>query len=167
MNNEINCITSCPISYFSDSANSKCISCLSSCNTCTKSSKICSSCSSIRTLVKGTCQCLEKYSHSNGECYDCESSCATCSGPDSDDCLTCIKGLYLEPNNNTCLSSCDPGYYGNSTVYKCLKCDDSCLECDGSLYTDCLSCATNYLQYDPNLEFQDFTCVSTCPSIIL
>ena len=33
--------------------------------------------------------------HSNGECYECESSCATCSGADSDECLTCIDGLYL------------------------------------------------------------------------
>ena len=95
MNNEVDCVTSCPTSYYSDSVNSKCTSCLNSCKTCNENPKICSSCSSIRILAKGTCQCLEKYLHSNGECYDCDSSCATCSGADSDECLTCANDLYL------------------------------------------------------------------------
>ena len=75
----------------------------------------------------------------SGTCHDCDGSCKTCSGPNSNQCLSCVDGKYLS----------------GSSSKTCAACHSSCATCDGPLETDCLTCNTE--DY-----FVDGSCVTYC-----
>lgn len=54
-------------------------------------------------------------------------------------CQQCITGYYLY--NNTCLSTCPDGYYGN--INRCDRCINPCRTCRNMTY--CLTCISNFL----------------------
>lgn len=73
-------------------------------------------------------------------CNPCTAGCTFCA--DSGICQTCIGGYYL--TNGVCMScgtgcnmcvgqdctSCNEKYTLNATMHSCMKCDDTCRECD-------------------------------------
>jgi len=59
----------------------------------------------------------------------CHSSCRTCNGPNSNECLACRKGFYLDP------------------MASCLVCGSGCAECQ-DLTGDCLLCIAGYIYPD-------------------
>lgn len=58
--------------------------------------------------------------------------------------------------NGKCDTKCTSGYYPDDNTRTCLKCDDSCLECDGGEPNQCTKCDS------PNI-LDSKTCVSQCP----
>jgi proprotein convertase subtilisin/kexin type 5 len=72
-------------------------------------------------------------------------------------------GLYLYPGNNTCVLNCPTtNYYTDSTLNKCVPCDNKCLVCWGPA-TNCTSCTTS----GPNQGYYLSTnrsCLSNCPN---
>lgn len=77
------------------------------------------------------------------KCEACDSQCITCYGYGITKCISCngANGYYLQ--NTTCVLDCDPGYYKNSTLFQCLKCQGLCSTCLGSA-TTCTGCISGY-----------------------
>lgn len=55
LENEQDCLISCPDGTFADIINLKCFKCRENCKTCLETRTICSSCSSVRFLCNGVC----------------------------------------------------------------------------------------------------------------
>lgn len=111
-------------------------------------------------------------STSTPTCKKCYASCETCSGPEENQCLTCMDGFYktddnrCEPcgneckkcENNTKCNICNEHFYPDSS-YQCQECHESCKACHGSTLNDCDECYDGYYdlnglcrQCDPNCK---------------
>lgn len=56
------------------------------------------------------------------------------------------------------MSYCPPGYYADNNDKKCIKCDSSCLECNGPTNVNCTKCVLNsVIKLDTN------ECLNDCP----
>jgi proprotein convertase subtilisin/kexin type 5 len=76
----------------------------------------------------------------NLSCYKCNSTCATCNITENN-CTSCSSPYFL--NNDTCVSTCDPGYYNNPNNQICTKCAvGNCSECSGPNSGNCTKCFT-------------------------
>lgn len=82
-------------------------------------------------------------------CLACDPTCASCSGPNADDCDTCVGGLYKVADPmflpGPCVLTCPYGYYGDF-VGNCLPCpksDYNCRTCNSAGW--CTSCYDSYL----------------------
>jgi len=161
------CIRSCETSQYVD-ANNACQNCSTSCLTCSGTDSTCTSCASPNFLSSSTCisACpTSTYADSSRACKACSTNCQTCSGSASNECLTCKTSTpYLSSGacvatcpkvvqNGTCVDSCSSGYYRDGTT--CRACNSACLECEGSLSTNCTKC-TGYLYKSQ--------CYTSCPS---
>lgn len=167
--NNGSCVLTCATSYYDDlSSIRQCDVCDIACINCQapNNNTFCSVCNNNQGYVmsssaQNTCvQC------SNSEialgnplqCTPCDSSCASCSGTVIN-CTSC-SGNYLQPNSTfTCNSTCPDSYFGNATTWVCDSCDSTCLTCNSSLSTDCLSCGNNLY-----LNFNQSICTSACPN---
>ena len=54
--------------------------------------------------------CGGGYFFNGVKCIQCDSSCLTCSGTRAYDCLRCSSGKFLQQDNNTCTTDCNPPY---------------------------------------------------------
>lgn len=81
-----------------------------------------------------------------GLCQPCTAVCATCFGSSSDNCLSCLSGLFYEYE---CLSKCPDGYFKDDDLKECLPCSSKCRSCDPSS-GHCTQCREG-LSLDPTL----------------
>lgn len=141
------CLQDCGINYFLTSNN--CLKCHDDCSVCSGTLNTdCISCRNPSYLIlnkESQNLCLENcgnyYYQNSQNCLKCHEKCLTCSGPLITECISCETPSFtvlLKDSQNLCLENCGTGYYQD---YKnCLKCSEDCLECNGPLNTDCLSC---------------------------
>ena len=100
----------------------------------------------------------------------CNPACLTCSGPNANQCLTCVSGLL--PIGSAC--ACAAGKYYAGGLNTCKPCDASCQTCDDGTSDGCLTCPTGYQLYQGScyhsctstqyLTTTDFSCAS-CNSL--
>ncbi|EAR90494.3 zinc finger lsd1 subclass family protein (macronuclear) [Tetrahymena thermophila SB210] len=162
------CISTCPPGTFplKQTNSNICAQCDPSCKTCNgQNSNNCQSCQAPNLFYQessSTCVSIcntDQYQNTSTQiCSSCNSECATCSGPNNNNCLSCIGNVYL--SNNQCISTCPPGTFPlqqtNNNI--CQQCDPSCKTCNGQNSNNCQSCQA------PNLFYQESssTCVSIC-----
>ncbi|KAL4441097.1 hypothetical protein ABPG74_002047 [Tetrahymena malaccensis] len=158
------CISTCASGQYLDVNTNKCTQCDSSCLNCIGGSKNqCVDCQSPRYYQKSTTscelQCQPSYYGNSytAMCEQCDSSCATCSGPKDNQCLSCKNSLFYLQASGTCVSNCPSGYFQNSLLNQCQKCDSSCKECSGTQNTQCTSCLSQLIFYNNQ-------CLTQCPS---
>jgi proprotein convertase subtilisin/kexin type 5 len=129
------CVATCPTGYFANLTTNICVICSSTCLTCVDSATKCTSCNangSTRNFYApanechGTCPVnatVRTYASPALTCLNCEASCATCSGPNSNECLTCLAGSYFY--QNTCYTNCStitPTFEFYPKVSNCSSC---------------------------------------------
>lgn len=158
------CLSSCPLSYYSDLQAMECLPCNSSaCLYCLNAPNACTKCSSGLILHLSTCisNCPKgSYPVANAnlnvsECYLCPQQCLTCFN--STYCDSCASGYIL--STGACSKTCPSQHYlSNSTsnsTYTCLPCPGNCSTCsNSSLCTSCL----------PSHYLSSSSCLSACPS---
>jgi hypothetical protein len=135
-----------------------CIPCHPSCIGCTIYPQNCYTCSSNSTYIDG--------SLGLNVCSACKSPCAKCLSVDN--CLSCVDGHYLAGSNCikcdlSCLTCNGPSNssclscFGSSKLTSNGFCRGCSISCNVCNATTCASCSTGFLLYQGN-------CVSTCPS---
>ena len=133
----------------------------------------------------------------------CDPTCLTCNGTKADNCLSCYsngKNIYLykgqcleecgkdlpyaqiifsdsqaEISYYYCVSSCYPGYYLESKLNICMKCNDECRTCASGYPNSCLTCPNTPIQVlgslgnDNNIYTQLYffkgMCMLSCPVV--
>ncbi|EGR31614.1 zinc finger lsd1 subclass family protein, putative [Ichthyophthirius multifiliis] len=142
------CKYTCNGKFYPNKTNNICSQCHNFCEQCNGPTSLeCTKCSGDLFLEVG---------QFTNTCDSCDQTCTTCSlGNQPYQCDTCSGILYLNLDN-TCQQTCPSQYFKNSSNFKCQKCNDTCKECNGSLYTQCTEC-TGFLNLDVN------KCVQNCP----
>ncbi|ELP90997.1 fibroblast growth factor receptor 1 precursor, putative [Entamoeba invadens IP1] len=142
------------------------------CLSCNKTSNLFlttnNSCQSLE-ILNNTCKllmptktscaiCYDGYLRENGDCVPCDVSCATCL--ETKKCLTCKENYFLiqsesflcqsYDNLTRCLHKtphgctlCDDGYYVDTQIPRCFKCDSNCDNCVTS--QSCVTCSIDYI----------------------
>ena len=139
------CVTTCPIGYWSKASDNTCQICDTSCKTCSSpgTSSSCTSCND-GSYLSGT------------NCYLCNTVCKTCVTT-ATKCLTCNSGTFL--SGTVCLSSCLDGTWVDTSTSSCKPCDTSCLTCQSpGTSTSCLSCLKGSVSAGQCLS----SCISPC-----
>ena len=115
---------------YGDSGDRTCKDCPTGCFACVSASN-CTSC------------VIEGYYFDSWSCSECDDTCSVCSGSASTNCVSCPTGRILKSSTSECVQlDCDPQEYINYDLGECQACDESCVTCDGSTASDCLSCGT-------------------------
>ncbi|CDW89486.1 UNKNOWN [Stylonychia lemnae] len=145
------CTDVCSAGQFPDFTLMNCQSCHASCATCSgKLDTNCLTCSNINFVQQGgICQAKCNngfYQDTHNVCQPCHKACASCNSKFITDCGSCNSGWYLEWLGNTCQTSCLDGYYADGLTNQCLMCHYSCETCSGNGPSNCLTCATGFLQ---------------------
>lgn len=163
------CKPTCQIGYFVDTNNGKCGLCDVSCKKCSNiGPDQCLACSGELFLQSGfgpsycLLSCPAGTYPYNNTCQKCESTCLSCQGSSSNECLSCISGLFLQSKNSpsSCLSTCPKQTYPSTINNSCLACDAGCSSCVGPLSNQCLSCDFGlFLQSNAGPA----PCLSSCP----
>ena len=154
------CIATCGAGLYVDAPNNYCRPCWNTCLTCngiTASNCVSCNASGSSPYLTDGAQCVASCSASgyqytlNGEmrCY-----------------ATCPLPSYNFDNSmngqKQCISTCGAGFYIDTGANYCRACDSSCLSCDGTTASKCLSCnlsgSTPYFT-DTNM------CVAACPAL--
>ncbi|KAL4499150.1 hypothetical protein ABPG72_017052 [Tetrahymena utriculariae] len=155
------CVTQCPNGFYG--TNGSCKACPTQCITCIVqgATPICASCPPTQALYNGNCvaSCPAKTFQSNNGttnvCNSCDNSCQTCSGPNANQCLSCLLPNYFQPNTFQCVTTCSVKFYPVQNTATCAPCDPTCYQCSASTANDCTSCSGN-------LYLQNNTCKATC-----
>ena len=81
-------------------------------------------------------------------CRFCDISCSECTTSEFDKCINCTarRPFLLE---GKCVSHCEPGYYLDKFLKRCLKCSSNCLTCE-MMAKKCLTCADGFKLSDAN-----------------
>lgn len=91
--------------------------------------------------------------------FNCQSPCAKCTDV-SDYCTKCLissgKPYIL---NGICYDKCPSGYGLYENTKECVKCDESCEECDGEFPDKCTKCKPNFPYFNPSTS----KCINQCP----
>ncbi|EAS00754.2 zinc finger lsd1 subclass family protein (macronuclear) [Tetrahymena thermophila SB210] len=161
LNVDHSCVSKCPDGLYADG--NVCKACPSQCAKCViqGTSPVCTTCPPSQALYNGNCvaTCPAKtYQTNNGAtniCSSCDSSCQTCSGPNANQCLSCILPNYFQPDTTQCVTTCKTSYYPVQNTATCAPCNATCYQCSASTANDCTSCTGN-------LYLQNNTCSSTC-----
>ncbi|KAL7341960.1 insulin-like growth factor binding protein [Rhodotorula toruloides] len=154
------CVDECPAGTMVSNDGTGCQACDSSCATCAHSTSFCTSCASSTALVQnGTCitgpSCPAGFFSSPSfhspllpsspnttaaTCLPCHPDCATCSDTPTT-CLTCpsSRPVFLA-SSSSCVSTCAPNEFFDSTKGQCVACDPSCASCASAGADGCLSC---------------------------
>ena len=98
----------------------------------------------------GVCPTAHYY-HTNGSCVQCPADCVKCLS--SSQCTSCIVNFFRRVDN-LCYSTCNVGYYENTTDWTCHACPTSCDFCPDS--TLCTTCSSGSFLRTDNL------CYSSC-----
>mgnify|MGYP000956999681 FL=1 len=162
----------------------QCIPCTPGCATCTAAGLLaCLSCNNVTTTIitvyylnyganvcSVTCPSGQYNKAIANACFPCTANCSTCK-VNSSYCLTCSTtsaNISVFLKSFTCVATCPPLYYQNSTNVldrRCSLCNTACSACFDSLITTCTACkdvivaGTTYVYYkDANLN----SCLSGC-----
>ncbi|KAL4461137.1 hypothetical protein ABPG73_001250 [Tetrahymena malaccensis] len=127
-----------------------CQSCFKNCQTCNGlTENDCITCIEKYYFSLKSKQCVQcdlenkQYLTDDKKCDDCSEKCLTCSGPNKDNCLTCVKDTYFQEDTNEC-GECkidNKQYLDNQN--KCRKCHESCKTCSASDEFSCTICDTD------------------------
>ncbi|TKA56249.1 hypothetical protein B0A53_01539 [Rhodotorula sp. CCFEE 5036] len=148
------CVDTCPDGMMVSTDGKSCQACDSSCATCSRSPSYCTSCASSGALIlNGTCttsvNCPVGFymsfsspltAQNASSCLACHPDCETCSGPASTSCLSCPPTRPVLTSSNSCVLTCSPNEYFDSSKSKCTECDSSCATCSSASSSSCLSC---------------------------
>ncbi|CAF3407738.1 unnamed protein product [Rotaria socialis] len=153
VHDEMTCAEICPEKYYTDRHLRKCIRCKNDCASCDTSSHICTSCPDSHSLkdtdcIKASqpCESNEYFDFIKNDCQWCNSRCLTCSGSRIDQCKSCDKtSEYSYLQYHACVSTCSPGFYLSPSLYECLPCHETCLNCTSSSEAACTSCKIGYV----------------------
>ena len=182
------CGTTCPDGYWKDTINEVCELCYvvtatsstQSCKTCNGSATVCSTCypgvyfHSVDQTCLLTCPAgwyAEPATYTCNQCYQetassLEKTCQTCNGSSSNNCLSCASSYLYQ---GTCLATCPPGSYPETSSMTCQPCfqgspatdpENSCETCYGPNSNNCLSCSDAFIFAPDNS-----TCVQKCPLV--
>ena len=185
------CVDSCPTGYVAVSSTINiCQQCYQynptisfdgTCVTCDgPNSNHCLTCANFWYLDSTTGRCVSvcpdgyfgvSSTHTCQQCYQAPSpssayqSCAKCSAGTNKDCTACSSGAFLFQDDQTCLSICPDGYWGDTTTNTCQPCYSStagpnfgCATCPGGgADNNCTSCYSGSFLYLSR-------CIRTCPS---
>ena len=187
------CVTTCPIGWWGDEVNNVCQQCYQAplttsheqtCYTCSKGTvRDCTSCSGNSFFYAPYQSCLltcptgwwgEIATNTCKQCYQynsaspMENACMTCNGGNSNNCLSCSTGLFLDTTTNTCVGTCPDGYWGDTTNNTCKPCyispnpatdiSKGCKTCFGPTQIECSSCNSGNFLHSVNSS-----CLSSCP----
>lgn len=117
LQSNLSCTTGCDFAYFKNKWKYTCDACSLDCGNCTTgASSSCSDCRSGKVFLGNItgkyclADCPNYYYYRSGtNCLDCYTTCKTCGGVNSNNCLTCISGLYL--SSGMCRYVCPSGTY--------------------------------------------------------
>ncbi|XP_067350736.1 proprotein convertase subtilisin/kexin type 6 isoform X2 [Channa argus] len=87
-------------------------------------------------------------------CRRCFKGCEKCVAQSARECLSCRRGLYLNTLNSSCVNTCPPGYFGDESQKRCLKCHHTCTRCL-TFANRCSACREGY-------SLAGMTCVPQC-----
>ncbi|CAD8214206.1 unnamed protein product [Paramecium octaurelia] len=153
----------CKNNYF-DAGVQECQTCSSDCLECATTPSNCISCNPDRYLLGNTCLCKTKLQGSylttylvplKNRCQSCHYSCLSCSGPQANQCLSCLNSESRTMIASSCV--CIENYFDTS-VPICQKCDFRCQGCT-SLATLCKSCPAGSLRI-----YNSSSSTCNCPS---
>ncbi|KTF97312.1 hypothetical protein cypCar_00002394 [Cyprinus carpio] len=156
------CVLDCGPGFYANQGT--CYACDPSCATCQPDSPSCMTCPPEHALHQGKCvpQCPPQYyKEDHGRCQGCHASCRLCVGPDSSDCMQCVKHEeVLQPQNGhvshgSCMSACRPQHYLDADQ-TCRACHPSCKECKGPSQADCSACPAH-------ASLHNGYCRTSCP----
>lgn len=147
-NSTYSCTQNCPIKQYGNTATKLCTHCPLVCSACT-SPTFCSSCEpgatmAIDNMCYRDCNSTHKYAF-NASCYNtcppgtfitytrvtcgpCSPICHTCSDS-ATFCLSCVSTYFF---NNTCLTVCPNGFYGDPSL-ACISCSLNATACSRPL----------------------------------
>ena len=123
------CYSECQ--YCTGSLNTDCLGCFPNANIQSDGSCACGSDSGF-VWDGRQCACNLFQYVSGSTCMPCDPTCPTCSGPNSNECLSCV--IHASPSNGYCL--CYAGRYWDG-ISACQACDASCAQCTGPTAYDC------------------------------
>uniref|UniRef100_A0A672LU51 Proprotein convertase subtilisin/kexin type 6 n=1 Tax=Sinocyclocheilus grahami TaxID=75366 RepID=A0A672LU51_SINGR len=146
---ESTCVETCPVGYFHDDGQRRCLKCHENCLKCLRDADRCTACKDGISLAGMTCvpECANGtfFNLEEMKCSPCHISCSTCTGPGLEECIQCAPD-YLQQEWR-CVRSCAPGYYRGEaagfTQRMCRKCEEHCLSCQGP-GTSCTQCKDRY-----------------------
>ena len=160
------CSNYCPSGSWKDDANHVCVGCYTSCSQCTGSLDTqCSACKSGYFLQPSVASCVNTCptgyfgNSASNTCEACDSACLVCTGSLNTQCSACKSGYFLQPSSTICLNSCPDEYWKDNANHVCSSCHTSCLQCTGSLNTQCTACKSGYF-----LQPSSTICLNSCPA---
>lgn len=148
----------CPSGTYPNYSTKTCDNCPSNCSTCDSSScKECDSGYYLNSLGDCVKECESGYTEaSNGTCVKCESTdCINCNSSNTDICIECKDGTYLDGQTKQCVSPCPDKTFPNNTTKTCDNCPVTCDKCTSE--DKCTDCIDNY-----HLD-NSGKCKDTCP----
>jgi proprotein convertase subtilisin/kexin type 5 len=98
---------------------------------------------------------LVSVSQQNQIISDCSLIPTDCLFFNSDECLFCQTGSFLNSNTGICVLTCPDGYFGNSTTNTCDVCAEKCATCTS---------LTNGLTPKLGKVIYQGICLDTCPN---
>lgn len=147
--------------------------------TCHKCFEYCETCSGVSSDECLTCKYPATDIRVKGTCHkttSCTRGCLGCDHSSNKDCTLCKPG-YIQNNNkcfNTCTIAnclscssfavctlCEPGYFIDKDLSTCLQCHSSCVECNGVLEDQCLTCSPGLAVFS-GLCWDQVTCDASC-----
>ncbi|KAL4481586.1 hypothetical protein ABPG74_007675 [Tetrahymena malaccensis] len=157
------CYDSPPSGTYCDPSTKQCNKCDQTCSACSgPNNNNCTQCDSSKRLsltASNTCACPDNQFIDNStgsvQCSNCNSLCKTCSGPDKNNCLSCLNYLF----NNQCYDSQPPQTYCDSQKI-CHQCSLGCNSCQDS--KTCSDCLENFFLASDNTCQQCYPNCLTC-----
>ncbi|CAD8108413.1 unnamed protein product [Paramecium sonneborni] len=154
LSDDLDCV--CQENYSDDALYDICYKCYYTCAQCygilSTNCVRCSTQSHRYLSTNKECLCSDQYydDNLNMECLKCHYTCLNClSDPSPDKCTECPSTRISINVGSTFLCYCQQiGYYDLDGSMECQPCHYSCLTCDGSEIYNCLSCDTNYREFD-------------------
>ena len=165
------CYDSCPATF--DPGNGVCQPCDPICTACAGTPTNCMNCGIGQIINTLNGQCVEVCpvgtyegwtdDDPNRRCLGCSSfGCTICSASNNVVvCTACQSHLYLKAAAGECVAAVDcvaPFILLETPIKACVFCHHSCLTCDGTSDTSCLSCTPTRF-YKPDTK----QCLSSCP----
>ncbi|KAL4487128.1 hypothetical protein ABPG72_001580 [Tetrahymena utriculariae] len=151
------CVQNCDDGQYFDSTSNSCLPCDSNCKGCVNSSKQCTSCNPPNYLKLSACtnDCGNNQfgDSTDQKCKPCNSTCLTCSGPNDNQCITCVPPLLFYQVEKQCKQACRDDQYLDKT--SCIQCNKDCYSCSGPNNNQCLSC-------NPPKILQGTQCQGSC-----
>ncbi|EGR34727.1 zinc finger lsd1 subclass family protein, putative, partial [Ichthyophthirius multifiliis] len=152
----------CKDGFFQNPENlSQCLRCNNICKTCQGNANFCTSCdNSVSWLCQQECKCLDGYylDAQEQQCKKCHYTCLSCSGPNMNNCTSCVSKSHLDLKTYTC--ECDQYYFAGKEPgkFECIICDSQCKACDDWQQDKCTQCFDNAIKINKNGDFFQCKC---------